>query len=222
MNNVYYITTKKRKIKRKIKYILQKVDIMNKKSVIPDVPAIGANLHKERRRRQLSLAELAASSGISKAMLSQIESDKVNPTIATMWKIAHALNIELETLITGTVNRTKKFDVLRKEDIISLSTDKSGAVFHVLSPSSMAEELELYRLEMAPGCIHKSQAHAKGTEEFLNILEGRVKVSAGEACAILEKGDFIMFQSDVDHAIENLADGKTDLFMVVRFVQKER
>ena len=58
---------------------------MNKKENIPDVPAIGANLHKERRRRQLCLAELAASSGISKAMLSQIESDKVNPTIATMW-----------------------------------------------------------------------------------------------------------------------------------------
>ena len=78
---------------------------MNKSNAIPDVPAIGANLHKERRRRQLSLAELAASSGISKAMLSQIESDKVNPTIATMWKIAHALNIELETLISGEAAR---------------------------------------------------------------------------------------------------------------------
>lgn len=194
---------------------------MNKKEKIPDVPAIGANLHKERRRRQLSLAELAASSGISKAMLSQIESDKVNPTIATMWKIAHALNIELEALITGESGGKRKFEVVRKADIISLSTDRSGAVFHVLSPSSMAEDLELYRLEMEPGCIHRSQAHARGTEEFLNLLEGRVKVSAGELSATLEKGDFIMFQSDVDHAIETLSESKAELFMVVRFAGQE-
>ncbi len=194
---------------------------MNKKEKIPDVPAIGANLHKERRRRQLSLAELAASSGISKAMLSQIESDKVNPTIATMWKIAHALNIELEALITGESGGKRKFEVVRKADIISLSTDRSGAVFHVLSPSSMAEDLELYRLEMEPGCVHRSQAHARGTEEFLNLLEGRVKVSAGELSATLEKGDFIMFQSDVDHAIETLSESKAELFMVVRFAGHE-
>ena len=194
---------------------------MNKKEKIPDVPAIGANLHKERRRRQLSLAELAASSGISKAMLSQIESDKVNPTIATMWKIAHALNIELEALITGESGGKRKFEVVRKADIISLSTDRSGAVFHVLSPSSMAEDLELYRLEMEPGCVHRSQAHARGTEEFLNLLEGRVKVSAGELSATLEKGDFIMFQSDVDHAIETLSESKAELSMVVRFAGHE-
>ena len=212
---------KKEKSNRFLNIFYKKVDIMNKKEKIPDVPAIGANLHKERRRRQLSLAELAASSGISKAMLSQIESDKVNPTIATMWKIAHALNIELEALITGESGGKRKFEVVRKADIISLSTDRSGAVFHVLSPSSMAEDLELYRLEMEPGCVHRSQAHARGTEEFLNLLEGRVKVSAGELSATLEKGDFIMFQSDVDHAIETLSESKAELFMVVRFAGHE-
>ena len=194
---------------------------MNKKSGIPDLPAVGVNVHKERRRQQLSLDALAAGSGVSKAMLSQIESGKVNPTVATMWKIAHALNIELEALITGESGGKRKFEVVRKADIISLSTDRSGAVFHVLSPSSMAEDLELYRLEMEPGCVHRSQAHARGTEEFLNLLEGRVKVSAGELSATLEKGDFIMFQSDVDHAIETLSESKAELFMVVRFAGHE-
>ena len=125
-------------------------------------------------------------------------------------------------LISGEAVRKRKFEVVRKADIVSLSTDRSGAVFHVLSPSSMAEDLELYRMEIAPGCIHRSQAHAKGTEEFLNLLEGRVKVSAGEDSAILEKGDFIMFQSDVNHTIENLSETKVDLFMVVRFARNEQ
>ena len=74
---------------------------MNKKSGIPDLPAVGVNVHKERRRQQLSLDALAAGSGVSKAMLSQIESGKVNPTVATMWKIAHALGVDFELLLKG-------------------------------------------------------------------------------------------------------------------------
>ena len=38
-------------------------------------------------------------SGVSKAMLSQIETNKVNPTIATIWKIARGLNIEIQDIL---------------------------------------------------------------------------------------------------------------------------
>ena len=205
----------------KFNIFYKKYDIMNTGRKIPEPPALGSNLHRERRRQQLSLDALAAASGVSKAMLSQIEADKVNPTIATMWKIAHALNIDFETLLRGEGKRSKRFEVNRRENITSIAAE-SGAVFEVLSPVNMAEDLELYRLEMEPGCIHRSQAHAKGTEEFLNLLEGRVKISAGEDSAILEKGDFIMFQSDVNHTIENLSETKVDLFMVVRFARNEQ
>ena len=47
---------------------------------------IGRNVRKERHDRKMSLDELAAASGVSKATLSQIESGKVNPTVATLWK----------------------------------------------------------------------------------------------------------------------------------------
>ena len=120
---------------------------MNKKSGIPDLPAVGVNVHKERRRQQLSLDALAAGSGVSKAMLSQIESGKVNPTVATMWKIAHALGVDFELLLKGEGGKIKKFEVNRADSITSFTTDQSGTVFKVLSPISMAEELEFYQVE---------------------------------------------------------------------------
>ena len=163
------------------------------------------------------MAELAAASGISKAMLSQIEADKVNPTIATLWKLAHALHVELESLVTGGSKRRRRFEVIRKEMIVSLSTDRAGTRFEVLSPASMAEDLELYRVTMEPGCLHSSQPHAKGTEEYVNVLDGKVRITAGESSAILGKGDFLIVQSDIEHAIENLSDARSELFMVVRF-----
>ena len=66
--------------------------------------------------------------------------------------------------------------------------------------------------------MHSSfQPHANGTEEYLNVLEGRIRVTAGEESAILEQGDFMIVQTDVEHVIENLAAGRSELFMVVRF-----
>src|SRR5574344_2842579 len=119
---------------------------MNKLNTIPELTDLGENLRKERRHRQLSLAELSAASGISKAMLSQIESDKVNPTIATLWKISYALQVELDVLISGKGRAKKKFEVLRREDLPSLSPGRDGASFTVLSPAAMAEDLEFYHV----------------------------------------------------------------------------
>lgn len=189
---------------------------MNNTKKMPELPALGSNLHRERRRQQLSLDALAAASGVSKAMLSQIEADKVNPTIATMWKIAHALNIDFETLLRGEGKRSKRFEVNRRENITSIAAE-SGAVFEVLSPVNMAEELELYRLKLTRGCVHRSLAHSPGTEEFLTVLSGSIRVKAGENEAELRVGDFILFESDVEHEIGNPGDGQAEVYMVVRF-----
>ena len=62
-------------------------------------PMIGKNIQRIRSSRKLTLNVLSERSGVSKAMLSQIESDKVNPTVATVWKIARGLNVELNDLL---------------------------------------------------------------------------------------------------------------------------
>ena len=190
---------------------------MNKKSGIPDLPAVGVNVHKERRRQQLSLDALAAGSGVSKAMLSQIESGKVNPTVATMWKIAHALGVDFELLLKGEGGKIKKFEVNRADSITSFTTDQSGTVFKVLSPISMAEELEFYQVTLEPGSIHRSQPHTDGTEEFVTVLSGDVRVAAGRNSAELHQGDFIHYQSDIEHSIENISGTKAEVYMIVRF-----
>ncbi len=193
---------------------------MNRRSEIPDLPAVGVNVHKERRRQQLSLDALAAGSGVSKAMLSQIESGKVNPTVATMWKIAYALGVDFELLLKGEGGKIKKFEVNRADSITSFSTDRSGTVFKVLSPISMAEELEFYLVTLEPGSIHRSQPHTDGTEEFITVLSGDVRISAGRNSAELHRGDFIHYQSDIEHSIENISDARAEVYMIVRFAAR--
>lgn len=190
---------------------------MNKKENFPEVPAVGDNLKRERRKQHLTLDALALLSGVSKAMLSQIEANKVNPTIGTLWKVVRALNIEFDAVLSGENMQNKKFDVTRAGNITSLKTGQSSAIFRVLSPLSMADFLELHLVTLPPGCVHVSHAHTAGTEEYLTILAGSVKVTAGENSAVLDTGDVIAFQADVEHILENPSPDPAELYMVIRF-----
>jgi DNA-binding XRE family transcriptional regulator len=64
-------------------------------AVVDLTPVIGRNLRRLRRRRGLSLERLAKASGVSRAMLGQIELERSTPTINVVWKIATALDVPL-------------------------------------------------------------------------------------------------------------------------------
>lgn len=194
---------------------------MNKEADnIPRPPAIGDNVKRQRLEQKMSLDNLAAASGVSKAMLSQIESSKVNPTIATMWKIAHALKVDFNLLLKGKGDKVRKFTINRHEDLTTLDAEEEGVHINVLSPITMAEDLELYILTFQPGSILKSSPHYPDTEEFLTVLDGQVEVTAGRNATVLNKGDVLIYQCDIDHSIKNLLPRESQVYLMVRFAKK--
>ena len=195
--------------------------MINKKADnIPQPPAIGVNVKKQRLAQKMSLDMLADASGVSKAMLSQIESSKVNPTVATMWKIAHALKVDFNLLLKGKGDKIRKFEVNRHEDLTTLDADEEGVHVNVLSPITMAEDLELYMLTFQPGSVLSSSPHYPDTEEFLTVLDGEVEVSAGKNSTVLHKGDVLIYQCDINHSIKNLSKNESQVYLVVRFAKK--
>ena len=184
--------------------------------------SVGRNIKRIRKQQQLTLGMLAERSGVSKAMLSQIESEKVNPTVATVWKIARGLEVDLDVLLRGPDTPVHKFLVSRKEELATLDTAADGPHIQVLSPLAMAENLEIYLLSFDPGKLLRSSPHAPQTEEYLTVLEGRIEVRAGERSVELGAGDFIIYNCDVEHSIENLAPSTSRVHMIVRFVRKQR
>lgn len=182
-----------------------------------DYPAVGANVRKERQNRKLSLEALAEQSHVSKAMLSQIESGKVNPTIMTVWKIAQALKVDFNMLLKGESDKVRKFTVSRREDLTSLDTEAAGVRISVLTPLEQAEDLELYLVKLTPGATLKSSAHYAGTEEYLTVLSGELEVTAGRSHTQLHSGDVLIYEADIEHAIANRGKQEAALHMVVRF-----
>jgi len=184
-------------------------------------PSVGRNIQKIRKEQQLTLGVLAERSGVSKAMLSQIESEKVNPTVATVWKIARGLEVELDELLKGAQARVRKFLVARQQEHTTLDGPQGAPRIEVLSPLAMAEDLEIYLLAFEPGAVLRSSPHAPQTEEYLTVIEGKVRVRAGDKASDLEAGDFIIYACDVEHTIENLAEGLSRVHMIVRFVRRQ-
>lgn len=181
-------------------------------------PVIGKNMQSLRKQQNLTLDVLAEKSGVSKAMLSQIESEKVNPTVATVWKIAQGLGVEINELLKGETVSPRRFKVLREDRITRLDSDEPGVHIKVLSPISMVEDLEMYYVTFRPRGILRSEPHFPNTEEFLTVIRGEVRVQAGENTSDLKAGDFITYHCDVPHSIENLSAGdEAEVHMVVRF-----
>ena len=177
---------------------------------------IGGNVRKKRHERHWSLDELADSSGVSKATLSQIESGRVNPTVATLWKIAQSLETELSQLIRNEGEIFRTFSVTRSGDLPRL-TGTTGVEIKVLSPITMAGKLELYFLTLEPGAVLASEAHEPGSCELITVISGEVEVEAGRNSVRLESGDVLNYQCDTSHRISNPGRSAAVLHMVVNF-----
>ncbi|POR01513.1 XRE family transcriptional regulator [Alkalispirochaeta sphaeroplastigenens] len=180
-------------------------------------PLIGGNIRRMRKEAGLTMDVLAERSGVSKAMLSQIEAEKVNPTVATVWKISQGLQVEINRLLEGSEEPVRKFHVTTRDDIVALDTDEEGLHIDVLTPIQMVEDLEMYLLTFAPGGALRSAPHFPNTEEFLTVIRGSIHVRAGDRDARLGEGDFIRYQCDVEHDIENTSREASLVHMVVRF-----
>src|SRR5262252_1062428 len=91
----------------------------------PDlVPILGANLRRLRVKRGLSLERLSKLSGVSRAMLSQVELAYSSPTINVIWRIANALGVPFGALLT--THELHATHVLRKVQA-KLLTSHDGA-----------------------------------------------------------------------------------------------
>jgi quercetin dioxygenase-like cupin family protein/DNA-binding XRE family transcriptional regulator len=176
---------------------------------------VSAKIFKKYERKKLTLEGLSNLSKVSKAMLSQIESEKVNATIATVWKISQGLDVEFYALIRGESDSLRKFFVTRKENAQQLELAAKGVKINVISPLNLAEDLEFYDVEIKPGAELRSEPHPPKTEEYLKIIAGQVKVEAGKRTTTLNKGDFIIYDGDVKHAISN--EGKTTAKLLLTF-----
>ncbi len=180
-------------------------------------PELGANIAALREKKNLSLAELAERSGVSESMLVQIEQEKVNPTVATVWKLAKGLGVNFHGILGGRPGKERLFEVLRRDDSAMLMAEDGSYTIRITSPIQLKDTLEIYHLFFKPGGVLESAPHYPGTEEFLTVVKGSLKVRSAGETDVLHSGDSVRYQADVKHSIANTATEEAEAFLVVQF-----
>jgi transcriptional regulator with XRE-family HTH domain len=181
-------------------------------------PAVGVNLRRMRVKRDLSLERLAQASGVSRAMLCQIELGQSAPTINILWKIARALNVPFSALITEqSPSRTK---VLTATSAKVLKSSDGAFSSRALFPFDEPRTVEFYELRLAPAATEKAEPHPPGTVENLVVTNGCLEMRVGEARYLLATGDAIQFEADTAHEYRNPGDGEAVIYLVMTYTEK--
>jgi transcriptional regulator with XRE-family HTH domain len=97
-------------------------------------PEVGAALQRLRLARGLTLEDLSRIAGVSKSMLSQIEREKANPTIAITWRLANALGVQIGELLATAEKAPETIRVLDAHETPTLPGHHAGYVLRILGP----------------------------------------------------------------------------------------
>lgn len=185
-------------------------------------PVVGANLRRLRIRRGLSLEKLAQRSGVSRAMLGQIELGQSAPTINVLWKIARALDVTFATLIQA--REAGGTTVLKKAQAKVLTSHGGHFSSRALFPFDGPRRAEFYELRLAAGATESADAHAAGTVENLVVVEGQLELSVerpGHAeTHRLEAGDAIVFEADCPHSYISVGGRDCLMYLVMTYAEQ--
>jgi len=163
-----------------------------------EIDAVATALREHRAQRRLTLAELAAMTGISAAHLSRMEKGERVPTIGMLLLLGRAYGIPLGDLV-GEKDATSSVYVNRGS---SRSTRVSkDATFTSLSSPRPTANLQAISMELLPGRTSDPVAHPG--EEWIYVLSGKADVVVADETYSLDEGDSIHFESDKRHYLTN-------------------
>ncbi len=170
--------------------------------------AVADNMRRIRLARGLSLRELATQTGLSKALLSQIEREIANPTVSTLTRIAAALDISFSEL-------TRSPQI---EPLVIRAADRSAKTTGARLLFSM---MERHRFDVSEGLLAAGDGgvmsdHGRGSVEYGYVVAGGVELTVGEQTIALATGDAVQFSAALQHIYRSV-DAQSTILTVVAY-----
>jgi transcriptional regulator with XRE-family HTH domain len=179
---------------------------------------IAANLKRLRTRQGRSLERLANLAGVSRAMLSQIETGKSVPTISLLLKVANALGVPIANLLVTPASRATAVLPRARAKILTLSAGRFSS--RALFPLDANRRAEFYEVRLSGQHRELIEPRAAGARENLVVVQGRLELTVGgEQPIVLPAGDAAAFHADVPRSFRNLDGEDTIVHVVVTYVE---
>ena len=154
----------------------------------------------------MTLKDVAAQAGVSESLISQIERNRVSPSIDTLIAIANTLNIDLEYLFRD-LKHDKMVSIVKPADRNRLILN--GVDYQQLSfipATGETPSVEAFYIDIPPGKEKGDLEFGHPGRELGTIIEGEGELLYGTSSYKLEPGDTLSFSSDIPHSIKNTGD----------------
>lgn len=162
---------------------------------------IGTQLRKLRKSAGLSIADLSAKCGVSTGLISQIEREMVVPSVVNLYRIAQALNTNINYFFDEPQSR--EYGIVRRGDHKVIITCQGLSSYELLVPDQMAHVLDVVRVTLKGGEIYDHDCITHEGEECGYVLSGVLTVLLDGVEHELFPGDSIFFYSTHPHKYIN-------------------
>src|SRR3712207_215190 len=174
---------------------------------------LGKTIQRLRKAYNLSLSELAEQSGVAKSIISQIERNETNPTLATIWRLSQALDVSIERVL-ATSDEEPFIQKSTRSDTPILVSDDGKMRLAIIGWIKTVEWLQWYDVQADPEGVLDSEAHQRGSVECLSVLEGEFEVEVSETTQRAKAGETLRYRCDRPHTVRCVSDAPRRATMV--------
>ena len=172
---------------------------------------LSATLKTLRQQRGWSLSRLAEETGVSKAMLGQIERNESSPTVATLWKIATGLNVPFSAFIVPDDGAAPS----------AFDPQQQAMVVTPLFPWDPQLCFDHFSILLAPGALSESTPHETGVIEHVVVINGLLDMCIEGQWRALKSGEGVRFAGDMAHSYRNSSEQTVHFHSLIHYPKEK-
>jgi len=156
---------------------------------------IGMELRTLRTRKRLTLSRLAAETGLSTALLSKLETDRMIPTLPTLATISRVYGVGMSYFFSEPSRHS--LSITRKAHLLGKGRGADSTKAIPLNPATAQGQLTALMVEFAPGVAASTMEGLTGGSGLVYVLEGKLQLEAGGMHEVLGEGDCAWIDSEM-------------------------
>lgn len=181
---------------------------------------IGGKIKALRQEKNYTLQDLADRTGLSKPLISQIENNRVVPPVATLLKLARALEVGMSFFFQDQDSQDRVV-LTRRSEYKTVSRrhhyqkDVVGYRYYSLEVKKARKHMEPFWVTFDVTQTENMHFFSHEGEEFVYLFSGKLEFRTKDETLILDPGDTLYFESDIPHAFRTLGDDPAQALIVV-------
>lgn len=181
---------------------------------------IGSKVKELRQGKNYTLQDMVTKTSLSKSVLAEIESGEVVPPVSTLLKLAKALGVGMayffeDEAVIEKISVTRSGERIRLERRPHHHEGEVDYVYESLETKKPDKHMEPLLVEFLPMDTTDMVFMSHEGEEFLYVLEEKLEFRTDDRIEVLNPGDTIYFESEINHSFRSLTDKPAKAIVVV-------